>query len=119
MSTKRLARMMSLSVLGTVAVLLPTLSEAWSSYGNVTVIEVTTYQAPAAVGVLVKFSPASHNLEGCTYAGGDYAWIDTSQADGKAVYSSLLAAYLAGKTMSIGVHGCTPEGRPRIYGVAL
>ena len=118
MFTQRRFRTISLSVLGTAAVLLPTLSTAWTGYNNVTVVELTTYQVPATAGVLVKFSPASHNLENCTYAGGDYAWIDTSQADGKSVYASLLAAYLAGRNVDIGVHGCT-EGRPRVYGITV
>jgi hypothetical protein len=108
-----------LSVLAIGASFLPVPGTAWSGYNNVTIVELTTYQAPAIVGVLIKFSPATPNLEGCSYSAGDYAWIDTAQADGKATYATVLAAHLAGRSVSIGVHGCTAEGQPRVYGVTV
>jgi hypothetical protein len=108
------------SLLLTLATLmLPGLSLAWGGYNNVNILQLTLYQAPADVGALVKFSPATPNLEGCTYKTGDTAWIDTTTADGKGVYASLLAAQLAGHSVDVGVHGCVAGGYPRVYGITV
>jgi hypothetical protein len=45
-----------------VAFLVSETSSAWSGYNNVTILEITMYQAPADVGALVKFAPATPNL---------------------------------------------------------
>jgi hypothetical protein len=102
-----------------IALLLPAMATAWSGYNNVTITTLTVYQAPAAPGVVVRFSPTTPNLEGCSYTAGDLAWIDTSTADGKSVYAAALAAHLAGRGVDIGVHGCTPDGQPRVYAVVV
>jgi hypothetical protein len=101
------------------AALLPTFAAAWSGYNNVTIVQLTAYQAPATPGVLIKFSPATPNFEGCSYTAGDYAWLDTSQADGKAIYAAALAAQLAGHRVDIGVHGCSAAGQPLVYGLSV
>jgi hypothetical protein len=119
MSQKIQSVKIRLSVLAITTSLLPTLGAAWSGYNRVTILDLTTYQAPATAGISVKFSPATPNLEGCSYTTGDYAWIDTTQADGKAVYASILAAYLAGRSVDIGVHGCASNGTPRVYGISI
>lgn len=103
--------------LAAAAVLAPTTAAAWTGYNFVTILQVTTYMPPAASGVLIKFSPTTQNLEGCSDTTGNYAWIDMSQSDGRAVYASVLAAHAAGRLIDIGVHGCNAEGIPRVYAV--
>jgi len=69
---------------------------------NVTVIETTIYMGSTRTGALVKFSPASPGLEGCSYAGGNYVFIDYAAQvtpSGRDLYATVLAAYLAGRTI--------------------
>ena len=87
---------------------------------NVTVIETTIYMGSTRTGALVKFSPASPGLEGCSYAGGNYVFIDYAAQvtpNGRDLYATVLAAYLAGRTIGIGTSGCTAEGFPIVYGI--
>ncbi len=105
---------------------LPSTSLATSGYNFFTPTNVTVYQAgqsSAPGGALIIFSTASatgSDTEGCTYSGKGYAWIDwasSSLPDGKALYTSVLAAYLAGKQIGIGLNGCSSGGYPVVYGV--
>jgi hypothetical protein len=106
-----------------VAVWAPAPGFCWSGYNSVTMSLVTLYQGGQASppGALIKVSPvAPSDTEGCTYSGQGYVWIDwsgTIQPDGKAIYASLLAAHLAGKTVGIGVNGCSTNGYPLVYGI--
>ena len=104
------------------SMLLPALSFAWSGYSsNVTLL--TVYQAGQASwpGVLSQFpSTLPPDTEGCARSGQGYAWIDfssTAQPDGKALYATVLSAYLAGKMIGIGVNGCSSLGYPLVYGI--
>ena len=106
-----------------IAGLMPTLGFAWSGYNNVPVTLLQVYQAGqgAVPGALIQFSTASGtgaDTEGCTQSGHGYAWIDWSSAaqpDGKALYVvTLLAAYLAGKPIGLGLDGCSAGGYPAV-----
>jgi hypothetical protein len=95
-------------------------TEASSQVNGVTVTQVSIYSSAAGNdGVVVYFSPGIPNLEGCTNTAGNALWIDfsyTTQPDGKTLYSSLLAAELAGKAVTFGVSGCGASGQfPTIY----
>jgi hypothetical protein len=104
-----------------------TVGFAWSGYNNVTPTMVNVYQASQTTtpGALIQFSPGSasgSDNEGCAESGKGYAWIDWSssvQPDGKALYTSVLAAYIAGKQIGIGINGCSSGGYPVVYGINL
>jgi hypothetical protein len=107
--------------------LTPTVGFAWSGYNNVTPTMVNVYQASQTTtpGALIQFSPGSASgadNEGCAQSGKGYAWIDwssTAQPDGKALYTSVLAAFMAGKQIGIGINGCNSSGYPVVYGINL
>lgn len=113
-------------ICGLIGSYIPSLCLATSGYNYFTPTDVSIYQAgqsSAPGGVLITFSTASAtgaDNEGCTYSGKGYAWIDwssTALPDGKALYASVLAAYLAGKQIGIGLNGCSSSGYPVVYGV--
>ncbi len=61
-------------------------------------------------------TPASPGAEGCSYAPGDQVWIDwQSDPNGKSLYSTALAAYLAGNKVGYALSGCTSGGLPIVY----
>ena len=99
------------------------LSPAVSTAGgvqNVTVVELTIYMGTTLPGALVKFSPAAQGLEGCSYSVGDYVFINFAAQtvpSGRDVYASVLAAYMAGRSIGIGTNGCNSSGYPIVYGV--
>ena len=66
----------------------------------------------------VIFTPAVPNLEGCPYTAGDEVVIDWStNPNAKAMYATVLAAYLAGRKVGFGVSGCYQGGAPLAYRV--
>jgi hypothetical protein len=105
----------------------PTIAFATSGYNNVSPTGITIYQASQTAwpGALIQFSPGSASgadNEGCAQSGKGYAWIDwssTAQPDGKALYTSVLAAFMAGKQIGIGLGGCNSSGYPLVYGINL
>jgi hypothetical protein len=98
---------------------------AASSYNSVTVTHFNIFQASsgAAPGVVIFFTPAISDSEGCTKSGQGYAYIDwtsTLQPDGKALYATALAAALAGKRMDIVVGGCSQGNYyPLVYQIVV
>ena len=87
-----------------------------------TVTGVGVYSGTSgAQGAYVNFSPAQPGIEGCPYAAGNLLWIDfssTTNPDGKTLYATVLAAYLAGRTLVFGVSGCADSGQaPLVYRV--
>src|SRR5262249_25295863 len=100
----------------------PALGLTWGGTGWVTVTMITIYRGSVRTGALVQFSSGTPNLEGCSYnpSAGNVAFVDWSTSenpDGKAIYTTLLAAQLAGRQISIGTNGCTSEGFPLVYAV--
>ena len=97
----------------------PALSTAATQVSGVTIVTVGIYvPSGGSQGAYVTFSPANPGLEGCTYSVGNELWIDTTQSDGKALYASVLAASLAGRTVTFGVGGCANNGQvPLVYRV--
>jgi hypothetical protein len=103
----------------------PTLSRADTQITGIQVVTVGLYSGAAgAQGAFVRFQPALPGAEGCPYAAGDQIWIDFSSAvmpDGKALYDTVLQAYLSGNslyTISFGVRGCGNNGQlPLVYRV--
>jgi hypothetical protein len=97
-------------------------AEAASSYNSVTVVRLHVFQASSGAnpGSLIIFSPAISDTEGCTKSGQGYAWIDwtsTLQPDGKALYTTVLAAAMAGMKLDIVVGGCSQGYYPLVYQV--
>jgi hypothetical protein len=101
--------------------LIPTFCSALDGVDGVTVVLATVYMGSTASGAYVKFSPAKPGFGGCTYTAGDLAWIDFSAQvtpNGRDVYATALAAYLAGHTIGIGVNGCSTGGvYPLVTGI--
>jgi hypothetical protein len=107
-------------VLGLVA-MLPEVTRADS---NVTapIASVRIYRGAAAQAGLVFFSSALQHPEGCITATDNIIYIDFASAtepDGKAIYSTVLAAFLAGRTVQFGVRGCASNGAPLVYSVEV
>jgi hypothetical protein len=89
-----------------------------------TITNIAIYAGSSgATGAVVSFSPAISGLEGCSYTTGNEAWIDftsTTEPTGKSLYATLLAASLAGRTVTLEVNGCGPGGvLPSVYQVSL
>ena len=114
----------SISLLIVFAVFAPSLAEAVTNYGPVTIVRIDAYQSPANPGALIVFSPGTPaDTEGCTVSGQGYAWIDWSPSvteTAKALYAAALAAQMAGKQIGIGLLGCTADGYyPRVYSIKV
>ena len=79
--------------------------------------------ASGGAGAWVVFSPAISNLESCGNTAGNQVWIDFSSAvqpDGKTIYATVLAAFLAGHSIRFGVSSCVDAGQsPLVYRVDL
>src|SRR5689334_8519183 len=71
-----------------------------------TITDVNLYTGTTAQGAYVMFASPLGHPEWCTNPADNEIWIDfpsTLQPDGKAIYAAVLAAYLAGRTISFGV----------------
>jgi len=113
------ANMLKIMVL---TVFMAATAEAASTYASVTVVRLHVFQASSGAnpGTLIIFSPAIADSEGCTKSGQGYAWIDwtsTLQPDGKALYTTVLAAAMAGKKLDLVVGGCSQGYYPLVYQV--
>lgn len=120
MNGESLMRKLSLGVLSAALALAPIPGSTTSGVQNVTVTQLSIYMGSTATGAYVKFSPATPGLEGCSYTGGDLAWIDFAAQvvpSGRDVYASVLASHLAGRPIGIGVNGCNASGYPIVYGI--
>jgi hypothetical protein len=89
---------------------------------SVTITGLSIYAgSTGSQGAEVSFTPAMPGVEGCTYPAGNVFWIDfasASQPDGKSLYATVLAAYLAGHSLTFGVLGCAESGQlPLVYRV--
>lgn len=106
-------------VVGVSFAAMPGLAAAATQVSGVTIVTVGIYTPSGGTqGAYVTFSPANPGLEGCTYNLGNELWIDATQAEGKALYASVLAASLAGRTVTFGVSGCANSGQvPLVYRV--
>jgi hypothetical protein len=105
----------------------PSIALAQSGYTNVTITSVNLYQASqsSTPGTLIVYSPSpgtGSDAEGCASSGIGYAWIDWSSAtlpDGKALHEAVLAAFMAGRPIGIGIKGCSSAGYPLVFGITL
>jgi hypothetical protein len=83
-------------------------------YSDRTITLVGSY----ANAAYVMFTPAVPNLEGCPYTAGDEVVIDWgTDPNAKAMYATVLAAYMAGRKVGFGVSGCYQGGAPLAYRV--
>jgi hypothetical protein len=103
-------------------------AHAATQIGSVTVTGASIYMGNVgggATGAYIDITPAQPvGLEGCSgYGGGTTLWIDFSAQtapDGKALYATVMAAFLAGRTLTFGVSGCGYSGQmPQIYRVDI
>jgi len=106
------------------SLIMPTLSKADTQITGVQILNVGLYAGSSGLqGAYVRFSPALPAAEGCTYPPGDQIWIDftsTTVPDGKALYETVLKAYLANDlySLSFGVRGCAAQVQlPVVYRV--
>lgn len=95
-----------------------------STYSGITISRMDVFQASsgAAPGVVILFSPAIADTEGCTKSGQGYAYIDftsTLQPDGKTLYATVLAAWLGGRSVDLIVSGCEQGYYPLVYQVQV
>lgn len=109
-------------LLGLALALTATNASASTQIINVTVTTVTIYKGDSgSQAAEIYFSPAVPGAEGCSYAPGNIVWIDfqsAMQPDGKSLYATVLAAFLAGRTVNFGVAGCADSGLlPNVYRV--
>jgi hypothetical protein len=76
-----------------------------------------------STGAYIDITPAHPGLEGCSNTSGNELWIEFSTQttpNGKDLYATVLAAYLAGRTITFGVSGCGFGGEfPVIYRVDM
>ena len=122
MSAARIAKQVTCATVVALIALASPVGHAWSGYGQVSVRLLTVYQAGAGVapGVLIELTTSPGDTEGCAHSNEGAAWIDwsrTGEPDGKAMYSSILAAHMAGRLVGIGLNGCSSGGYPVAYGV--
>jgi len=104
--------------------LAPTSAFANSTVYPTKITSVNIYSgATAATGAQIFVSPAVPGIEGCTYQPGNLLWIDfssTAQPDGRALWATVLAGIMAGKTMQFSVSGCWNNGQvPIVYAVTI
>ena len=101
---------------------LPERAAATTQVSSVTITGLSIYAgSTGSQAAEVIFTPAMPGLEGCTYPAGNVLWIDfasTTPPDGRSLYATVLAAYLAGHTLTFGVGGCALGGQiPVVYRV--
>lgn len=99
-------------------------ARATTVYSGITITRMDLFQASsgAAPGVVILFSPSVADTEGCAKSGQGYAYIDftsTLQPDGKTLYSTVLAAWLAGKSVDLVVAGCEQSYYPLVYQIQI
>jgi len=116
------------SILAGLLMLAQVPAHATTQIGSVTVIGASIYMGNVgggATGAYIDITPAQPaGVEGCSgYAGGATLWIDFSAQtapDGKTLYATVMAAFLAGRSVSFGVSGCGYNGQmPQIYRVDI
>ena len=100
----------------------PGVSQAGTYVSGVTIQSVNLYAGASSQGAYIVIWPAlPSGTEGCTYTPANELWIDfssTAQPDGKTLYATVLAAFLAGRQMTFGVLGCGANGAvPLVYRV--
>jgi len=100
----------------------PQKAAATTQISSITVTGLSIYAgSTSSQGAEVIFSPAMPGIEGCTLPAANVLWIDFSSAtppDGRSLYATVLAAYLAGHTLTFGVGGCALGGQiPVVYRV--
>ncbi len=74
------------------------------------VTSISVYEEMA----FVRFYPAFANSQGCPNGGNVTVTIDMANEKGKEMYSAVLAAATAGKTIGFGINGCNGD-RPKAY----
>jgi hypothetical protein len=96
-------------------------AHATTQISGVTVTGISIYMGNSgATGAYVTITPSQSGVEGCS--AGTAVWIDFSvqtAPDGKALYATVLAAYIAGKAVTFGVSGCGYSGHPQVYRVDI
>lgn len=98
---------------------LPSLCKADTNVQG-TITDITVYSvASGENGAYIVLTPAfPADTEGCTDSASNEIWIDFSDANGKTLYATVLAAQLAGQTLKFGVRGCGDNGQlPLVYSV--
>ena len=68
--------------------------------------------------VVIKFSPDFSNSQGCSSTSQSFLQLDYDDMTGKnkALFSTLLAAYMSSKKVGFGISGCAGQ-YPKIYRV--
>ena len=73
--------------------------------------------------IVVKMANRHSNSDSCTYAkANEYLYLATNTEGGKKMYSAVLSAFVAGKKIRFGYHGCASWGSttiPKAYGVSM
>jgi hypothetical protein len=112
-----------LCVIGSTVLFALLWSVADAGTNSVTVVRPSVYMGTTYPGVLVQISPAYPGLEGCSNTAGQFVFIDFSTQtapNGRDLYAAVLAAFLAGHTVSFGTRGCTSDGSyPVVYGLSV
>src|SRR5690349_17863007 len=88
----------------------------------VPISSVLIYRGAVYPAGLVTFSSNLQHPEGCTSVEDNVVVIDfssTTQPDGKSLYAAVLAAFLAGRNVQIGVRGCYTNGAPLVYSIQI
>jgi hypothetical protein len=102
-----------LFVIGSALLLVLSWSVAEADTNSVTIVRPSIFMGTHYPGLLVQISPAYPGLEGCSNAAGQYVFVDFSiqtAPNGRDLYAAVLAAFLAGHTVSFGTHACTTDG---------
>ncbi len=97
--------------LGIIGITVP--ASSFADTNSVTIVRTTIYMGSTYTGALITISPAYPGLGGCLNSAGQYVFIDFSAQtapSGRDLYASVLAAFLAGRTVSFGTTGCSSDG---------
>jgi hypothetical protein len=90
---------------------------------NVTspVVGLYPYTAAAAKATLIFVATAlPTGTEGCpAHTPANMVYLDMTDAQASTIYATLLAGFLTGAPMQIGISGCSSSGVPLVYQVLL
>jgi hypothetical protein len=105
---KALVRTFSVSVIATAFLCAGGVAWATDNVRQSKVTAIFTYSTAAAV----RYEPAYSNAEGCAGSLADNTVIIdwSSNPDVKAMYATVLTAYLTGREVAFGLSGCHPWG---------
>lgn len=90
--------------------------QSWTTFGTITMY----YTLWNTNGVMVNTS-SPYVLNGCTQTSNNGYVVDPSNPGEQTQQATLLAAFLSGKQVQIGVQGCSAAGgnRPEIFAITV